>query len=93
MKQHIRQSESVAVTLSDAAPPPPRRGSSSLSQPGAADVPYPTYDEAVRMTYRPAKVGDTFGPSWTTHWFRIRARVPDSWDGLGPLMFRCGPVR
>ncbi|GIL45800.1 hypothetical protein Vafri_2950, partial [Volvox africanus] len=52
------------------------------------DVPYPSYDEAIRMPYRPAKVGDMFGPSWTTHWFRIRARVPDSWDGLGPLMFR-----
>ncbi|GLC41223.1 hypothetical protein PLESTB_001525400 [Pleodorina starrii] len=52
------------------------------------DVPYPTYDEAIRMPYRPARVGDSFGPSWTTHWFRIRARVPDGWDGLGPLMFR-----
>ncbi len=40
------------------------------------------------MPYRPAKVGDEFGPSWTTHWFRVRAAVPREWDGLGPLMFR-----
>ncbi|EFJ52516.1 hypothetical protein VOLCADRAFT_115992, partial [Volvox carteri f. nagariensis] len=51
-------------------------------------IPYPTYDEAIRMPYCPAKVGDSFGPSWTTHWFRVRARVPPDWDGLGPLMFR-----
>lgn len=42
------------------------------------------------MPYRPAKVGDEFGPSWTTHWFRVRAAVPREWDGLGPLMFRWG---
>lgn len=52
------------------------------------DMPYPTYEEAIHMSYRPAKVGDAFGPSWTTHWFLVRATVPTSFDGLGPLMFR-----
>ncbi|KAG2501227.1 hypothetical protein HYH03_001036 [Edaphochlamys debaryana] len=52
------------------------------------DVPYPSYDEAVQMPYRPCRVGDSFGPSWTTHWFRIRACVPAEWEGMGPLMFR-----
>ncbi|PNH11582.1 Alpha-mannosidase 2C1, partial [Tetrabaena socialis] len=52
------------------------------------DMPYPPYDLAVNMPYRPAKVGDKFGPSWTTHWFRVQARVPEAWDGEGPLMFR-----
>ncbi len=53
-----------------------------------SDVPYPTYAGAIAMPYRPAKVGDAFGPSWTTHWFRVRATVPADWDGQGPLMFR-----
>eukprot|EP00198_Chlamydomonas_reinhardtii_P001051 XP_001690386.1 predicted protein [Chlamydomonas reinhardtii] len=52
------------------------------------DVPYPPYDVAIKMPYRPAAVGEAFGPSWTTHWFRVRARTPADWEGEGPLMFR-----
>ncbi|KAG2432931.1 hypothetical protein HXX76_008661 [Chlamydomonas incerta] len=52
------------------------------------DVPYPPYDVAIKMPYRPTAVGEAFGPSWTTHWFRVRARVPADWAGEGPLMFR-----
>jgi hypothetical protein len=52
-------------------------------------LPFPTYEEAVKQAFKPAKVGDAFGPSWTTHWFRVTARVPEEWDGQGPLMFRC----
>ncbi|KAF0408009.1 glycoside hydrolase family 38 protein [Gigaspora margarita] len=38
-----------------------------------------TFEEAVKAVYKPAKCGDTFGPSWSTHWFHITVRVPDDW--------------
>ncbi|GFR42445.1 hypothetical protein Agub_g3352 [Astrephomene gubernaculifera] len=52
------------------------------------DQPYPSYEQAIHMPYRPTRVGEQFGPSWTTHWFRVRVAVPAEWGGRGPLMFR-----
>ena len=40
-----------------------------------------TWDEAQRLAYRPAEIGERFGPAWSTYWFRVRATVPDSWRG------------
>src|SRR5215217_2785987 len=39
------------------------------------------YAEAQRLTYRPAEIGDTFGPQWATYWFRLTATVPAHWAG------------
>ncbi|CAG8784830.1 4952_t:CDS:2 [Dentiscutata erythropus] len=39
-----------------------------------------TFEEAVKAKYKPAKCGDTFGPSWSTHWFHITVCVPDDWN-------------
>lgn len=36
----------------------------------------PTFEEASKADYKPAKVGDIFGPAWATHWFRIVVSVP-----------------
>ncbi|KAJ2721122.1 Glycoside hydrolase, 38 vacuolar alpha mannosidase [Coemansia sp. Benny D115] len=41
----------------------------------------PTFAHAVKQKFRPAKVGQVFGPSWTTHWFRVTATVPKSFAG------------
>ena len=38
-------------------------------------------DEARRLTYRPAALGERFGPLWATFWFRVVATVPDGWAG------------
>ena len=38
-------------------------------------------DEAERLAYRPAALGDQFGPLWATYWFRVGATVPDDWRG------------
>ncbi|CAG8553501.1 2475_t:CDS:10 [Acaulospora morrowiae] len=38
-----------------------------------------SFEEAVKGTYKPAKRGDSFGPSWSTHWFHIHVTVPDDW--------------
>ncbi|KAK7729560.1 Glycoside hydrolase, 38 vacuolar alpha mannosidase [Botryosphaeria dothidea] len=37
----------------------------------------PTFKEATRHDFRPAAIGEWFGPSWSTHWFRIHLTVPD----------------
>ncbi|KAJ8118709.1 hypothetical protein ONZ43_g3940 [Nemania bipapillata] len=36
----------------------------------------PTFDEAKAGDYQPAEVGNSFGPSWATHWFKVVLRVP-----------------
>ncbi|KAJ1325200.1 alpha-mannosidase [Microdochium nivale] len=40
----------------------------------------PTFAEATSETseYRETKVGESFGPSWTTHWFRCVLRLPEA---------------
>ena len=35
-------------------------------------------DEAERLEYRDASLGDTFGPLWATFWFQVGATVPDA---------------
>ncbi len=40
-----------------------------------------SYDEALRGEYRPARVGEQFGPLWSTHWFRVGITIPPEWAG------------
>lgn len=40
-----------------------------------------SWDEAQRLDYRPAELGERFGPLWATYWFRVRATVPEEWRG------------
>ncbi|KAI9711381.1 MAG: Glycoside hydrolase, 38 vacuolar alpha mannosidase [Chrysothrix sp. TS-e1954] len=44
----------------------------------APNLSRPTFKEATASsnTYRPAKIGDSFGPSWSTHWFKVQMTVP-----------------
>jgi alpha-mannosidase len=37
--------------------------------------------EAETLEYRPAELGERFGPLWATYWFRVRATVPETWRG------------
>jgi alpha-mannosidase len=41
------------------------------------DLSRPTFQEATSHEFRPSKVGESFGPSWSTHWFRIHLTVPE----------------
>jgi len=45
-----------------------------------------TYAEALKGKYRPAKVGENFGPGWSTHWFRIDYAIPAVWKGREVLL-------
>ncbi len=41
-----------------------------------------TLTEALKTaTFRPAKVGEKFGPPWSTHWFKVEIEVPKAWRG------------
>ncbi|OPJ70121.1 alpha-mannosidase 2C1 [Patagioenas fasciata monilis] len=39
------------------------------------------YDEAVGQKFSPAKVGDSFGPTWETCWFKVELSIPPAWAG------------
>lgn len=40
-----------------------------------------SFEAARRGEYRPFRVGDAWGPPWSTTWFRVRGQVPDGWPG------------
>ncbi|KAG1674212.1 hypothetical protein FOA52_013832 [Chlamydomonas sp. UWO 241] len=51
-------------------------------------TPNPKFSDIVGVQpFVPAAIGDSFGPSWTTHWFRLDVTVPASFAGLpGPIL-------
>lgn len=46
----------------------------------------PTFEEATSHHFKPTKVGQAFGPSWTTHWFRCTVNIPKPFRGK-PVQF------
>ncbi|XP_017672506.1 PREDICTED: alpha-mannosidase 2C1 isoform X2 [Lepidothrix coronata] len=40
-----------------------------------------SYDEAVVGEFRPAAVGESFGPTWETCWFKVELSIPLAWAG------------
>ena len=41
------------------------------------DLARPTFNEATKHgSFKPTQKGKSFGPSWSTHWFKITIRVP-----------------
>ncbi len=38
-------------------------------------------DEAMKLSYAPAKLGMQLGPQWSTFWFKCSATIPASWAG------------
>lgn len=38
--------------------------------------------DGLTAPYRPAQVGDRWGPAWSTSWFRVGGVIPDDWAGL-----------
>nr|POE49521.1 alpha-mannosidase [Quercus suber] len=54
----------------------------TLSVWDAPDMSRPTFNEATRKgnKYQEAKKGDWFGPSWSTHWFKLAFRIPKEWS-------------
>ncbi|KAK6523441.1 Glycoside hydrolase, 38 vacuolar alpha mannosidase [Arthrobotrys megalospora] len=48
----------------------------------------PPFKDAANAKYRPSKKGEWFGPSWSTHWFRIHITVPDRMKDQETIEFR-----
>lgn len=45
------------------------------------DLSRPKFASATCEKFRPTKVGDFFGPSWSTHWFKVQITIPkDMYD-------------
>uniref|UniRef100_A0A093XXE9 Alpha-mannosidase n=1 Tax=Talaromyces marneffei PM1 TaxID=1077442 RepID=A0A093XXE9_TALMA len=40
------------------------------------DLSRPTFEEATSHEFKPTRIGNAFGPSWSTHWFKIHLTVP-----------------
>lgn len=38
----------------------------------------PTFKDATSHEFKPTTVGQAFGPSWTTHWFKVQLTVPSN---------------
>jgi alpha-mannosidase len=38
-------------------------------------------EQAGRLSYRDASLGEQFGPAWSTFWFEVTATVPAKWEG------------
>jgi alpha-mannosidase len=38
-----------------------------------------TYDDAQKLTYKPAEIGMKIDPLWATFWFRVNADLPEAW--------------
>lgn len=36
----------------------------------------PTFQEATSNEFKETRIGESFGPSWSTHWFKVKLRVP-----------------
>ncbi|PTU17567.1 hypothetical protein P175DRAFT_0504855 [Aspergillus ochraceoroseus IBT 24754] len=47
-----------------------------LSVYSVPDLQRPTFDEATSHDFQPTHIGASFGPSWSTHWVRIRLTIP-----------------
>jgi alpha-mannosidase len=45
---------------------------------GAPNLSRPTFKEATSHDFHETRVGNSFGPSWATHWFRVTVTVPPS---------------
>ncbi|KAG0742732.1 hypothetical protein G6F57_010501 [Rhizopus arrhizus] len=39
------------------------------------------FEEAIRQEFRPTHLGEWFGPSWSTHWFHVRLKIPEEFVG------------
>ncbi|KAJ8248736.1 hypothetical protein GJAV_G00227180 [Gymnothorax javanicus] len=39
------------------------------------------YSEAVQQNFKPCQVGDSFGPTWWTCWFKVLLSIPETWRG------------
>ena len=42
------------------------------------DLKRPSFKDATSHEFNPTRTGESFGPSWSTHWFAVQLKVPSS---------------
>nr|XP_053641732.1 alpha-mannosidase 2C1-like [Cherax quadricarinatus] len=40
-----------------------------------------SFEDVVQQNFEPTSLGEQFGPTWSTHWFKVNFQVPDEWAG------------
>ncbi|KAI8992732.1 glycosyl hydrolases family 38 N-terminal domain-containing protein [Trametes punicea] len=51
----------------------------------------PSFEEAMKQKFRPAKKGESFGPSWTNHWWKVSLTIPSYWQQYERVQFEFDP--
>ncbi|EGN94808.1 glycoside hydrolase family 38 protein [Serpula lacrymans var. lacrymans S7.3] len=51
----------------------------------------PFFEEATKQKFKPAKKGDSFGPSWTNHWWKVSVNIPADWQQYERVQFEFDP--
>ncbi|OCH89390.1 glycoside hydrolase family 38 protein [Obba rivulosa] len=55
----------------------------------------PSFEEAMKQKFRPAKKGESFGPSWvrsdTNHWWKVSVKIPAYWEQYERVQFEFDP--
>ncbi|OLY81394.1 Alpha-mannosidase G, partial [Smittium mucronatum] len=47
----------------------------------APNLERPAFFHSTSQEFKPAFVGDSFGPSWSTHWFKVKVTIPQNFHG------------
>jgi len=51
----------------------------------------PSFQEAMKQTFKDAKKGDSFGPSWSNHWWKVSVKIPEYWKAYERVQFEFDP--
>ncbi|KAI0632608.1 glycosyl hydrolases family 38 N-terminal domain-containing protein [Trametes polyzona] len=51
----------------------------------------PSFEEALKQKFRAAKKGESFGPSWTNHWWKVSLTIPSYWEQYERVQFEFDP--
>lgn len=51
----------------------------------------PTFEEAMKQTFKPATKGVSLGPSWTNHWWKVSVKIPAHWSQYERVQFEFDP--
>ncbi|XP_069185625.1 alpha-mannosidase 2C1 isoform X1 [Procambarus clarkii] len=40
-----------------------------------------SFERVITQDFQPVTIGESYGPLWSTHWFKIEVTIPESWKG------------
>ncbi|KAI9003260.1 alpha-mannosidase 2C1-like protein [Gaertneriomyces semiglobifer] len=81
LQKFIQQGQFEDVNLRSALVSERSEGAVSLSVYSVPDGKRIPFAEAIKGDYQPARVGQSFGPTWSTHWFKVTIGIPSSFAG------------